>query len=79
MFRRFEKLVHPYPPAAPAVAPETLGAFLVYASKGVRRYFVILALLTALIGSFEAFLFALLGMVVDWLAVTVVSSSLVLP
>ncbi len=70
MFGRFERLVHPYPPAAPAVAPETLGAFLVYASKGVRRYFVILALLTALIGSFEAFLFALLGMVVDWLAAT---------
>ncbi|MEN9772684.1 MAG: hypothetical protein RJA58_1327 [Pseudomonadota bacterium] len=70
MFSKFEKLVHPYPPAAPAVAPETLGAFLVYASKGVRRYFVILALLTALIGSFEAFLFALLGMVVDWLAAT---------
>ena len=70
MFKRFEKLVHPYPPAAPAVAPETLGAFLVYASKGVRRYFVGLALLTALIGSFEAFLFALLGMVVDWLAAT---------
>lgn len=70
MFSRFEKLVHPYPPAAPSVAPETLGAFLVYASKGVRRYFVILALLTALIGSFEAFLFALLGMVVDWLAAT---------
>ncbi len=70
MFGRFERLVHPYPPAAPAVAPETLGAFLVYASKGVRSYFVILALLTALIGSFEAFLFALLGMVVDWLAAT---------
>lgn len=70
MFSKFEKLVHPYPPAEPAVAPETLGAFLVYASKGVRRYFVGLALLTALIGSFEAFLFALLGMVVDWLAAT---------
>ena len=70
MFSTFEKLVHPYPEAAPVPTPKTFLAFMWAASKGLRPYLLLMTLCTAAIGVFEAFLFSMLGQVVDWLANT---------
>ncbi len=68
MFSYFEKLVNPYPEAAPGSTPATFGAFMWAASKGLRPYLLGMTLCTAAIGVFEAYLFSMLGDVVDWLA-----------
>ena len=68
MFAYFEKLLDPYPNEEPQAAPKTIPAFLWRMTEGCRWYFIAVALFTAMIGSFEAILFAFLGRVVDWLA-----------
>ena len=68
MFRPFEQLLTPYPEAEPALPPRGLFAFINACTRGLRRYIVALSLLSAVIAAFEAFLFALLGGVVDRLA-----------
>ncbi len=70
MFSYFEKLVDPYPDGAPAPTPNTFLAFMWAASDGMRPYLLFMTLCTAAIGVFEAFLFGMLGKVVDWLAKT---------
>jgi ATP-binding cassette subfamily B multidrug efflux pump len=68
LFRYFENLVSPYPDAAPPALPRGFFAFLWACARGVRRYIAAMTLFTALIGVFEAWLFSVLGRVVDWLA-----------
>ena len=68
MFRYFEKLVAPYPDAAPPPLPRGFFAFLWACARGMRRYIAAMTLFTAVIGVFEALLFSVLGRVVDWLA-----------
>ena len=68
MFRRFESLVETYPDAKPATPPRTFFAFLWQSSAGLRPYILLMTLCTAVIGAFEALLFAMLGQLVDWLA-----------
>ncbi|WP_210760719.1 ABC transporter ATP-binding protein [Azohydromonas sediminis] len=70
MFRRFETLVSPYPDAPPAPPPRGFVAFMWACSEGLRPWILAMALLTALVGAFEAMLFAMLGRVVDWLGAT---------
>lgn len=67
MFRLFEKLLHPYPEAEPALPPKGFIDFVWACTRGLRRYIGALALLSAAIAAYEAWLFALLGQVVDWL------------
>ncbi|MBS0430187.1 MAG: ABC transporter ATP-binding protein [Proteobacteria bacterium] len=67
MFRFFEKLLSPYPPAEPALPPKGFFAFLWACTDGVRGKIGWLALLTAAMSAFEALLFAVLGRLVDWL------------
>jgi ATP-binding cassette subfamily B multidrug efflux pump len=64
----FESLVPPYPDAEPGTPPRGFLPFLWFCSLGLRRHIAAMALLTALIGAFEALLFAMLGHVVDLLA-----------
>jgi ATP-binding cassette subfamily B multidrug efflux pump len=68
-FAAFERLVDPYPDAPPAPPPKGLLPFLWACSQGTRRYILAMTLLTATLGAFEALLFAVLGRIVDWLAV----------
>ncbi len=68
MFRWFEKLVHPYPDAAPLTPPKDFMAFVWACTRGLRGYIVAMTLLTAVIGAFEALLFAMMGHIVDSLA-----------
>jgi len=64
----FESLIHPYPDETPDVPPKTLFAFLYAGTRGLRALIVVMAVLTAFIGAFEALLFGFLGSMVDWLA-----------
>jgi len=68
LFARFEGLVHPYPDAAPPSPPAGFVAFVWSCTKGLRPLIAGMTVLTALIGAFEALLFAMLGSVVDWLS-----------
>ena len=70
MFLWFEKLVRPYPDAEPAPPPKRFFAFLWACTRGLRPYLLAMTLCTAVIGVFEALLFAFLGRVVDWLGKT---------
>ena len=70
MFSFFEKLVNPYPAGAPKPTPNTFLAFMWEAIDGLRPFLLMMTLCTAAIGVFEAFLFSMLGQVVDWLGKT---------
>ncbi|MFM2058252.1 MAG: hypothetical protein RLY71_2637 [Pseudomonadota bacterium] len=67
MFGFFERLVDPYPDAAPAVPPKGFFAFIWAGTEGVRPFVLGMTLMTACIGAFEALLFGMLGRIVDWL------------
>jgi ATP-binding cassette, subfamily B, multidrug efflux pump len=67
LFQRFERLVHPYPDAPPAPLPPRFFAFLWQCTEGLRPHLLVLTLLTAGIGAFEALLFWMLAHVVDLL------------
>jgi ATP-binding cassette subfamily B multidrug efflux pump len=68
MFSWFERLVNPFPEAPPEQPPKGFVDFIWAASKGMRGLILLLALFTAIIGAFEALLFAMLGNIVDWLS-----------
>ncbi|MEJ5991932.1 ABC transporter ATP-binding protein [Ramlibacter sp. PS3R-8] len=70
MYRLFEKLLHPYPESEPPELPKTFLSFVWACTAGLRVYLVMLAVLSALVSGWEAWLFSVLGHVVDWLANT---------
>ena len=67
MFALFEKLLNPFPDAAPGVPPRGFVAFMWACTRGLRQYMLWMTLCTAVIGAFEALLFAFLGSIVDGL------------
>ncbi len=67
MFSWFEKRVNPYPETIPTLPKNGLLAFMYACTEGVRFWIVSLMLVTAAIGAFEAYLFSMMGEVVDWL------------
>lgn len=70
MFRFFENRIPPYPSAEPQLPPTGFLAFLWACTRGMRGWVVLLTLTSALMSVYEAFLFAVLSRVVDWLSVT---------
>ena len=70
MFQFFEKLVQPYPDAEPTPPPKRFFPFMWACTRGLRPYLLAMTLCTAVIGAFEALLFAFLGRIVDWLGDT---------
>ncbi|KAF1046787.1 MAG: putative multidrug export ATP-binding/permease protein [Herbaspirillum frisingense] len=68
MFTWFEKLVHPYPETHPLPPPRGFMRFIWSCTQGVRSYIAAMTLMTALIGVFEALLFAAMGRIVVWLS-----------
>jgi len=68
VFRWFEERVTPYPEGPPKAPPRGFFAFMWACSLGLRPYIFGMMLCTAVIGVFEAMLFAMLGRIVDWLA-----------
>ncbi len=67
MFRFFERLLQPYPADEPALPPDGFLPFIWACTRGVRGTIFAMALLTAVMSSFEALLVAMLGRIVDWL------------
>ncbi len=67
MLHWFERLLTPFPAGEIAPPPHRLWSFLWSSTKGLRGLIFAMTLLTALIGGFEALLFAAMGQVVDWL------------
>jgi len=61
----FESLIDPYPDAEPVVPPKGFMAFIWFCTQGLRRHIVAMAFFTAIIGAFEALMFAMMGHVVD--------------
>ncbi|SBW01296.1 Uncharacterized ABC transporter ATP-binding protein HI_1051 [uncultured delta proteobacterium] len=68
MFRWFETKIDPFPEQELAVPPCSFFPFVWGLSKGVRGYILVIGLLSALVGMFEALLFVALGKVVGWIA-----------
>ena len=68
MFAFFERLVDPYPSAAPTTPPAGFWPFMLACTVGLRKYIAAMVAFTAAIGVFEALLFAMLGNIVDWLS-----------
>jgi ATP-binding cassette subfamily B multidrug efflux pump len=67
LFRRFEKLLHPYPEAEPALPPKGFISFVWGCTQGLRGYIGWLALLSACVSAYDALLFWMLGQIVDWI------------
>ena len=68
MFRWFEHLLAPFPPEEPPQPPKGLFRFLWFCTRGSRRYLALLAIFSAVVSIYEAWLFAFLGQVVDLLS-----------
>jgi len=68
VFAWFENRVDPYPDQL-STPPATFFAFLWSCTEGLRGVLLITVFLSVLGGAFEAILFAMLGSIVDWLAV----------
>lgn len=68
MLGPFERLLAPFPPEEPPPAPKGLFRFLWFCTRGSRRYLALLALFSACVSIYEAWLFAFLGQIVELLA-----------
>jgi len=68
MFKWFETLVNPFPKQEMVTPSKRFWPFIWQATKGLRPYMFSMTILTAMIGAFEALLFALMGKVVDRLS-----------
>jgi ATP-binding cassette subfamily B multidrug efflux pump len=68
MFFRFERTIDPFPQEMIPVPPHAFFPFVWSATRGIRRYILGMGCLAALVGVFEALLFAFLGSLVDALA-----------
>jgi len=73
LFRFFENRIPPYPAAEPQQPPAGFAAFLWACTRGMRGWIVLLTLTSAALSIYEAFLFAVMSQVVDWLATTPVA------
>ena len=70
MFRLFENRINPYPEAEPSLPPRRFLAFIWACTEGMRGGVAALAALAAGRAAYDAALFAMLGLVVDWLTQT---------
>ncbi len=68
MFRFFEPLVDPYPEAAPPRPRTPSSPSSGRAPRACGPWLLATTLLTAAIGAFEAYLFSMMGSIVDWLS-----------
>lgn len=70
MFSWFEQRVNPFPKEAINPPARRFWTFVWSCTAGMRPFLIAMTILTALLGVFEALLFAMMGKVVDWLADT---------
>lgn len=65
MFQWFENLINPFPKDLIETPPKSLLKFAWLCIKDIKVYIGLMALLTAVIASFEAILYAILGKLID--------------
>jgi ATP-binding cassette, subfamily B, multidrug efflux pump len=65
MFQWFENLVNPFPKDLIKTPPKSIFKFAWLCIKDIKLYIGLMALLTAVIASFEAILYAVLGKIID--------------
>ena len=70
IFDLFEKRIPPYPSNEPTLPPKGFFAFLWACTRGMRGWISLLTLTSALLSVYEAFLFAVMSRIVDWLSTT---------
>ncbi|THU05008.1 ABC transporter ATP-binding protein [Lampropedia puyangensis] len=68
MLRWFERRLPPFPTQEPQLPPTRLFSFIWASTRGARGYVALLAVLSASVSIYEAWLFAFLGQVVDLLS-----------
>ena len=68
MFGFFERLVDPFPGVTPEQPPRGIYQFCRHHVRGMERWLILMAVLTAITAISEAMLIGILGQVVDWLA-----------
>lgn len=66
VLRFFERLVPPFPNAPAKEPPKGFFKFVLFYTKGLWLFFIIIALLTSLMAAGEALFFICLGRLVDW-------------
>lgn len=69
MLHWFEKKLDPFPAEEITPPPASMRQFLWASVAGMRPYLLGMTIFTGFTGAFEALLFAMMGQVVDWLAV----------
>lgn len=67
LFHWFESRINPYPDTDTAPPQAGLLPFILSCTQGLRGWIFLLMFLTAGIGAFEAYLFQMMGQLVDWL------------
>ena len=67
MLAWFEKRLNPFPEHELPLPPKSLWPFVWSCTLGLRWFILVMTLVTAMLGGFEALLFAVMGKVVDWL------------
>jgi ATP-binding cassette subfamily B multidrug efflux pump len=65
MFQWFENLINPFPKDLIETPPKSLLKFAWLCIKDIKVYVALMAILTAVIASFEAILYAILGKLID--------------
>ncbi|MBF7144808.1 MULTISPECIES: ABC transporter ATP-binding protein [Pseudomonas] len=68
MLRSFERRLDPFPPDEAPPPPKGLGRFLWACTRGARGYVAAMAVFSAAVSIYEAWLFSFLGQVVDQLS-----------
>ncbi|MCO5065119.1 MAG: ABC transporter ATP-binding protein/permease [Rhizobiaceae bacterium] len=68
MFRKFEKLLNPFPPEEPVEPPKTLVAFCIHYTRGAWPYIAVTTALMSVLAFAEVWLFSFMGSIVDWLS-----------
>ncbi len=68
LFSFFEKIVDPFPDAAPARSPRSIVQFCRHYTRGLEPWLLLMAALSTCIAIVEVALFAMMGRVVDWLS-----------
>ena len=67
MYSFFERLIEPFPAAAPETPPNGLWAFCRHYSRGVEKYVLLMGFFTGLLAIIEVALYGFVGRFVDWL------------
>src|SRR3546814_9745656 len=68
MLHAFEQRLDPFPPDEAPPPPDGLARFLWACTRGARGYILALALLSAAVATYEAWMFSFLGQVVEMLS-----------